>query len=128
LSNPIIEPDSRSPLPKSGINLSDLGYPLFELVLKGSEPDMVLAIFSRMPSNETKPRRLAPIWRAMVEVGFIVFLFYSNLMMGEFERTNARGKSLIFALEDVFTFRNFAIAVVSGLIGYLVVEYLRKRV
>ena len=81
-----------------------------------------------MPPNENRPKRLAPIWRAMVEVGFIVFLFYSNLLMGEFERANAQGKSLIFAVEDVFTVRNFAIAVVSGLIGYVVVEFLRKRV
>ena len=64
----------------------------------------------------------------MVEVGFIIFLFYSNLMMGEFERTNTRGKSLVFAVEDIFTVRNFVIAVVSGLIGYVVVEFLRKRV
>ena len=64
----------------------------------------------------------------MVEVGFIIFLFYSNLLMGEFERTNARGKDLVFALEDIFTLPNLAIAVISGMIGYLVVEYLRKRV
>ena len=64
----------------------------------------------------------------MVEVGFIIFLFYSNLMMGEFERANARGKSLVFAVEDIFTVRNFVIAIVSGLIGYVVVEFLRKRV
>ena len=25
------------------------------------------------------------VWRAVIEVGFIVFLFYSNLLMGEFE-------------------------------------------
>ena len=25
-------------------------------------------------------------WRAVIEVGSIVFLFYSNLLMGEFER------------------------------------------
>ena len=25
------------------------------------------------------------VWRAMIEVGFIIFLFYSNLLMGEFE-------------------------------------------
>ena len=81
-----------------------------------------------MPSNENKLRRLAPIWRALVEVGFIVFLFYSNLLMGEFNRTNAPGKSLLFALRDVFTIANFVIAIISGLIGYVVVEYLRKRV
>jgi hypothetical protein len=27
------------------------------------------------------------IWRAVIEVGFIIFLFYSNLLMGEFERS-----------------------------------------
>jgi hypothetical protein len=26
-------------------------------------------------------------WRAVIEVGFIIFLFYSNLLMGEFERS-----------------------------------------
>ncbi len=27
----------------------------------------------------------------MIEVGFIIFLFYSNLLMGEFERSGMRG-------------------------------------
>jgi hypothetical protein len=80
-----------------------------------------------MTPNDKKPRRLAPVWRAFVEVGFIIFLFYSNLLMGEFTRSNAGGKTLAFALVDVFTATNFAIAVVSGLIGYVVVEYLRSR-
>ena len=64
----------------------------------------------------------------MVEVGFIVFLFYSNLLMGEFTRNNARNKTLFFAVKDVFTVTNLVIAMISGLIGYVVVEYLRKRV
>ena len=38
----------------------------------------------------------------MVEVGFIVFLFYSNLLMGEFTRANGPGKSLAFAPERYF--------------------------
>jgi hypothetical protein len=38
----------------------------------------------------------------MVEVGFIVFLFWCNLLMGEFTRANGRGKTLAFAVEDVF--------------------------
>jgi hypothetical protein len=63
----------------------------------------------------------------MVEIGSIIFLFYSNLLMGEFTRANGRGKSAVFAIEDVFTITNFAIAVISGLLGYLVFEYLRKR-
>jgi hypothetical protein len=81
-----------------------------------------------MPSNENKPRRLAPIWRAMVEVGFIVFLFYSNLLMGEFTQTNGQGKTLMFTVRDIFTITNFGIAIISGLIGYVVFEYLRKRI
>ena len=80
-----------------------------------------------MPPVNQKPRHLAPIGRALVEVGFIIFLFYSNLLMGEFERTNAAGKTFPFALKDIFTVANFTIAVISGLIGYVVFEYLRKR-
>ena len=64
----------------------------------------------------------------MVEVGFIIFLFYSNLLMGEFTRANDQGKTLVFAIQDIFTVTNFVIAVISGLIGYVVFEYLRKRV
>jgi len=72
--------------------------------------------------------RLAPIWRAVIESTFIIFLFYSNLLMGEFTRSNAaHGKSLAFALRDIFTEANFGIAIVSALIGYLVVEFLRRR-
>ena len=48
--------------------------------------------------------------------------------MGEFTRTNAQGKSLVFAIQDIFTATNFVIAVISGLIGYVVFEYLRKQV
>ena len=79
-------------------------------------------------SNNKEPRHLAPFWRALVEIGFIIFLFYSNLLMGEFTRSNAQGKTLAFALVDIFTVSNFTIAVVSGLIGYVVVEYLRSRI
>ena len=72
-------------------------------------------------------KRLTPFWRAVIEAGFIIFLFYANLLMGEFERSNEEGKSLLFALGDIFTVPNFVIAVISALIGYTIVEYLRKR-
>jgi hypothetical protein len=81
-----------------------------------------------MSSDLNQTRKLAPVWRAMVEVGFIVFLFYSNLLMGEFTRGNGQGKSLVFAVQDIFTAANFMIAIISGLIGYVVFEFLRKRV
>ena len=81
-----------------------------------------------MPTYPGQPRKLAPLLRALVEIGFIVFLFYSNLLMGEFERGNGHGKTLAFAVKDIFTATNFAVAVISGMIGYVVFEYLRKRV
>lgn len=79
-------------------------------------------------NSNNKTRKLAPVLRAMVEVGFIVFLFYSNLLMGEFTHSNGQGKSLVFAIQDIFTITNFVIAIISGLIGYVVVEFLRKRI
>jgi len=68
------------------------------------------------------------VLRAVTEVGFIIFLFYSNLLMGEFTRSGrARGKGVGWAIEDILTLDNFAIAVVAALIGYVVVEILRDR-
>jgi hypothetical protein len=46
--------------------------------------------------------------------------------MGEFTGSNGHGKSLAFALDDIFTGTNFMIALVSALIGYAVFETLRK--
>jgi hypothetical protein len=68
------------------------------------------------------------IWRAVIEVSFIIFLFYSNLLMGEFERSGMGVKrGLVWAIEDVFTIANLEIAAIAGLIGYVVFEFLRKR-
>lgn len=68
------------------------------------------------------------VWRAVVEVGFIIFLFYSNLLMGELERSaGGRDKGLLWDLRDIFTPGNLFVAVVAGLIGYLVVERLRDH-
>lgn len=66
--------------------------------------------------------------RAVVEIGFIIFLFYSNLLMGEFERSGMGVKrGVVWAIEDVFTLANFEIAATAGLIGYVVFEFLQKR-
>jgi hypothetical protein len=70
---------------------------------------------------------LKPFWRVVLEVAFIIFLFYSNLLMGEFTRVNERGKTLVFALEDIFTSENLLIALIAALIGYVVFEFLRRR-
>jgi hypothetical protein len=74
------------------------------------------------------PRRAAPLWRALVEVGFIVFLYYSNLLMGEYERSGqARAMGLSWALADIATGPNLAIAIATALVGYVVIELLRRR-
>lgn len=66
---------------------------------------------------------------ALTEAGFIIFLFYSNLLMGEYNRTgNGHKNGLAWALHDIFTAHNFLIAVVAAIIGYLVFEFLRKKV
>jgi hypothetical protein len=66
--------------------------------------------------------------RALIEICFIVFLFYSNLLMGEFERSGmGRTRGVLWALSDVFTLSNFAIAIVAATIGYLLIEFLRTK-
>ena len=68
------------------------------------------------------------VWRAVIEIAFIVFLFYSNLLMGEFERSGlGQRRGLASAIVDVFTSANFAIATSAAVVGYLVFEFLRKR-
>ena len=76
-----------------------------------------------MPSD---PRQSRPLLRAVVEIGFIIFLFYSNLLMGEYNRSG-HGKTLSAALHDVLTPANFTIGFVAALVGYAVVEFLRKK-
>ena len=68
------------------------------------------------------------ILRAVIEVGFIIFLFYSNLLMGEFERSGmGQKRGIAWAIVDVFTIANFEIAAAAALIGYVLFEFLRKR-
>jgi dolichol kinase len=68
------------------------------------------------------------VWRAMIEVGFIIFLFYSNLLMGEFERSGPGAKKgVAWAIGDIFTAANFEIAMIAALVGFILFEFLRKR-
>jgi hypothetical protein len=80
-----------------------------------------------MDARPTSRRRFLPVFRAVIEVAFIVFLFYSNLLMGEFTHANGRGKTLAIAVRDIFTFTNLVIAMISAMVGYAVFETLRKR-
>jgi Trk-type K+ transport system membrane component len=68
------------------------------------------------------------VWRAVIEVSFILFLFYANLLMGEFERSGMGLKrGIAWAIEDVFTAANFGIAMIAALLGYILFEFLRKK-
>ena len=68
------------------------------------------------------------VWRAVVEVAFIIFLFYSNLLMGEFERSGiGRQRGMGWALRDIFTIGNFGIAGIAAILGYFIFEFLRKK-
>ena len=67
--------------------------------------------------------------RIFVEIGFIVFLFYSNLLMGEYDKTgNGDKRGFVWALGDIFTLRNFAIAIIASIIGFFAFEFLRKKI
>ena len=80
-----------------------------------------------MNQDQTNRYRLHPLWRAVIEVALIMFLFYSIRLMGEFTASNGPGKSLAFALNDIFSGMNFLIALISAVIGCVVFEYLRKK-
>ena len=68
------------------------------------------------------------ILRAIIEVGFIIFLFYSNLLMGEFERSGmGQKRGVAWAIGDVLTAANFEIATIAALSAYILFEFLRKR-
>jgi hypothetical protein len=74
------------------------------------------------------PRKPATVCRALIEAGFIVFLYYSNLMMGEFEGSaQGRTRGFLWAIKDIFTGANIVIALVTAFVGYLVFELLRRK-
>ena len=80
-------------------------------------------------SEQQNPKKLNAIYRTIIEVCSILFLFYSNLLMGEFTRGGKGNyKGFLWALHDIFTRTNFIIGLVASAIGYLVFEFFRNRV
>gem|GEM_PF-442505 len=68
------------------------------------------------------------VGKLLVEVAFVLFLFYANLLMGEFERSGAGQKNgLLWALGDIFTVANFVIGLIAALVAYILFESLRKK-
>jgi dolichol kinase len=81
-----------------------------------------------MDDYKNEKKLLHQVLRALIEMGFITFLFYSNLLMGEYDRSgNGTKKNLAWALGDIFTISNFEIAVAASVVGYLVFEFLRRK-
>jgi hypothetical protein len=76
-----------------------------------------------------KTKNSTVVLRAGIEVCSIIFLFYANLLMGEFTNSNSgHGKTLAFALGDIFSWTNFVIAVISALVGHVIFQHLRKQI
>ncbi len=66
--------------------------------------------------------------RTILEMSFIIFLFYSNLLMGQYNFGHTLAdRSIISALHNIFTLDNFLIAVVAAFIGHVAFDQLRKR-
>jgi hypothetical protein len=80
-----------------------------------------------MPEPKRKSKPYAAVARAAVEIASILFLFYANLLMGEFTRANSHGKTLVLALKDIFTRANFLIGTLAALVGYIVFDRLRRQ-
>jgi hypothetical protein len=72
-----------------------------------------LMLINRKPRGGFAMRK--DVWRAVIEVGFIIFLFYSNLLMGEFERSGlGRKRGLAWAIEDVVSSKKILAMPVRG--------------
>jgi hypothetical protein len=69
----------------------------------------------------------SPRLRAAIEIAFIIFLFYSNLLMGEFTRTAGRHKTLQAAMIDIVTPKTFLIALLTAVAGHFAFELLRQK-
>jgi hypothetical protein len=83
---------------------------------------------SRTATKESVFAMKKNVWRGVIEVAFIIFLFYSNLLMGEFERSGmGQKRGVAWAIGDVLTAANFEIATIAALTGYVVFEFLRKK-
>jgi hypothetical protein len=80
-----------------------------------------------MPLPPLLDSRWKPLWRALIEIGFIIFLFYANLLMGEFTHSAPPGRTMASAIHDMLTVTNFVIANLAAFIGYVVFEFLRKK-
>ena len=66
------------------------------------------------------------IIRALAEIAFIMFLFYTNLFMGQFTRSR-HPPGILIAFLDLFTFTNAVIGLLGAIAGYFCIEWIRNR-
>jgi hypothetical protein len=72
-------------------------------------------------------RHAITVTRAIIEIAFIIFLFYANLLMGEFTVSGGHGKTWSAAFMDICTVKTFGIALVAAVVGFVGFETLRRK-
>ena len=95
---------------------------------KESTFGFVLNLALKSLGRRLKVKMKKNTWRAVIAVGVVMFLFYSNLLMGKFERSDmGQKRGLVWAIGAIFTADNFEIGTIAALVGYLAFEVLRKK-
>lgn len=62
------------------------------------------------------------------EATIIIFFLYSILLIREYTHSGiGQNKGIIYALQDMFTLTNSAIAISTAIIGAFVVEFIRRK-
>jgi hypothetical protein len=58
---------------------------------------------------------------------FIIFLFYANLLMGQYTHESIRhGVTLMRAISNIFSVENFVIALICAFIGHSLFDRIRR--
>jgi hypothetical protein len=75
------------------------------------------------------PKKFRAIYRALLEMGFIIFLFYANLLMGQYNLGHTfSDRPILLAIRDIVTVDNFVIAVPAAVVGHVVFDWMRRRI
>jgi hypothetical protein len=76
----------------------------------------------------THPTRSKLLRRTLLEMSFIIFLFYSNLLMGQYNFGHSFSeRPILSALRNIFTIENFMIAIAAAFVGHVAFDHIRKR-
>jgi hypothetical protein len=69
------------------------------------------------------------IRRILLEMAFILFLFYANLLMGQYNLGHSfADKPILVAISNICTVDNLIIGIAAAFVGHVAFDYLRKRV